>query len=43
MSAKFSFECLMKYQNSILYLVCHNSAVQEVIFTCNWSLDLNRK
>ena len=39
----FFFECLLKYQNSIMYLVCCKSAVQEIIFTCNWSLDLNRK
>ena len=26
----FSFERLLKYQNRILYLVCRNSAIQEV-------------
>ena len=26
----FSFERLLKYQNGIPYLVCRNSAVQEV-------------
>lgn len=34
----FSLEHLLKYQNSILYLVCRYSAVQEILFICYRSL-----